>query len=36
LLISTQELPSHLFYPDSGEWLLRNGQGRADVLLPGA
>jgi uncharacterized cupin superfamily protein len=36
MLISTQELPAHVFYPDSGEWLLRNGQSRADVLLPDA
>jgi len=34
LLISTQEMPSQVFYPDSGGWLLRNGRDRNDVLLP--
>jgi uncharacterized cupin superfamily protein len=36
LLISTQETPSQVFYPDSGTWLLRNGRDRNDVLLPAA
>jgi uncharacterized cupin superfamily protein len=35
LLISTQEMPSQVFYPDSGTWLLRNGRDRTDVLLSG-
>lgn len=28
LLISTQEMPSQVFYPDSATWLLRNGRDR--------
>jgi uncharacterized cupin superfamily protein len=36
LVISTQETPSQVFYPDSGTWLLRNGHDRDDVLLPAA
>jgi uncharacterized cupin superfamily protein len=35
LLISTQEMPSQVFYPETGTWLLRNGRDRNDVLLPG-
>jgi uncharacterized cupin superfamily protein len=35
LIISTQEIPSQVFYPDSGTWLLRNGRDENDVLLPG-
>jgi uncharacterized cupin superfamily protein len=34
LLITTQEVPSQVFYPDSGTWLLRTGRDRNDVLLP--
>jgi uncharacterized cupin superfamily protein len=31
LVISTQETPSQVFYPESGTWLLRNGHGRDDA-----
>ena len=33
LLISTTGLPANVFYPDSGHWLIRNGPGRAEVVL---
>ena len=36
LLISIQDTPSQVFYPDSGTWLLRNRRDRNDVLLPAA
>jgi uncharacterized cupin superfamily protein len=36
LLICTQETPSNVFYPESGEWLLSNGRDLDDVRLRAA
>jgi uncharacterized cupin superfamily protein len=33
LLLSTTGLPANLCYPDTGQWLIRNGRGRDDVVL---
>jgi uncharacterized cupin superfamily protein len=33
LLLSTTGLPANVCYPDTGQWLLRNGRGRDDVVV---
>jgi uncharacterized cupin superfamily protein len=32
LFLSTTGLPANVCYPDTGDWLIRNGLGRDDVL----
>jgi uncharacterized cupin superfamily protein len=32
LLLSTTGVPANAFYPGTGEWLIRNGPGRDDVI----
>ena len=34
LLLSTTDLPANVFYPDSGEWRIRNGADDDVVLRP--
>ncbi len=36
LFLSTKEIPSNVFYPDSGKWLLRNGVPGESVMLRAA
>jgi uncharacterized cupin superfamily protein len=33
LFLTTTGLPANVGYPDTGEWLLRNGPGQEDVAL---
>jgi len=33
LFLSTTGLPINVFYPDTGQWLIRNGLGRDDVAV---
>jgi uncharacterized cupin superfamily protein len=35
LVLSTTALPANVFYPDTGEWLLRHGAGADDVVRLG-
>jgi uncharacterized cupin superfamily protein len=34
LFLSTTGLPANVCYPDTGHWLIRNGLGRDEVVLP--
>ena len=32
LCLSTTDLPANAFYPETGQWLIRNGLGADDVV----